>query len=61
MSTVERTLPTPVYAVVGAGDVAVQEVKDALAELKTRAQSSRERTQTRLDETRAARGMILKA
>ncbi|MBM7368004.1 heparin-binding hemagglutinin [Gordonia hydrophobica] len=52
MSTAERTFPTPVYAVVGAGDVAVQEVKDAFAELKNRAQTSRERTQTRLDETR---------
>ena len=36
MSTVERTLPTPLFAVVGAGDAAVQEVKDAVAELRTR-------------------------
>ncbi|WP_448222030.1 heparin-binding hemagglutinin [Gordonia iterans] len=48
MSTTERTLPTPVYAVVGAGDVVVQEAKDALDRLKTRAGSA----QTRLAETR---------
>lgn len=36
MSTAERTLPTPVFAAVGAGDAAVQEVKDAIADLRTR-------------------------
>ncbi|WP_132992318.1 heparin-binding hemagglutinin [Gordonia zhaorongruii] len=52
MSTAERNLPTPVFAVVGAGDVAVQEVKDALAELRTRADERRERTQNRIQSTR---------
>lgn len=48
MSTAERTLPTPVYAVVGAGDVVVQEAKDALDRLRDRAETA----QTRLSETR---------
>ncbi|WP_026919084.1 hypothetical protein [Gordonia shandongensis] len=52
MSTAERTFPTPVYAVVGAGDVAVQEVKDAFAELRTRVETSRERAEARAEETR---------
>ncbi|GAA3969985.1 heparin-binding hemagglutinin [Gordonia caeni] len=48
MSTAERTLPTPVYAVVGAGDVVVQEAKDVLDRLRDRAENA----QTRLAETR---------
>ncbi|UQE74731.1 heparin-binding hemagglutinin [Gordonia sp. PP30] len=48
MSTAERTLPTPVYAVVGAGDVVVQEAKEAYDRLRNRAETA----QTRLVETR---------
>ncbi|MFT4085654.1 MAG: heparin-binding hemagglutinin [Gordonia sp. (in: high G+C Gram-positive bacteria)] len=48
MSTAERTLPTPFYAVVGAGDVAVQEVKEAIERIRTRAESA----QARVQETR---------
>lgn len=48
MSTAERTLPTPVYAVVGAGDVVVQEAKEAYGRLRNRAETA----QTRLVETR---------
>ncbi|MFC0316620.1 heparin-binding hemagglutinin [Gordonia phosphorivorans] len=48
MSTTERTLPTPLYAVVGAGDVVVQEAKEVYDRLRTRAEAA----QTRLTETR---------
>ncbi|GAA4745272.1 heparin-binding hemagglutinin [Gordonia alkaliphila] len=48
MSTTERTLPTPLYAVVGAGDVVVQEAKEAYDRLRNRAEAA----QTRLTETR---------
>lgn len=48
MSTAERTLPTPVYAVFGAGDVVVQEAKDVYDRLRDRAENA----QTRLSETR---------
>jgi len=47
MSTAERTLPTPVYAVVGAGDIVVQETKDAIDRLRNRAETA----QARLVET----------
>lgn len=53
MSTAERTIPTPIYVVVGAGDVAVQEVKSAVATLRTRAGESREAASARIEEARA--------
>lgn len=53
MSTAERTLPTPVFAVVGAGDAAVQEVMDAVADLRTRAEARRDAAQTRIESTRS--------
>ncbi len=55
MSTTERTLPTPVYAVVGAGDVVVQEAKDVVGRLKGRAEGAQSRlseVRTKLAETR---------
>ncbi|MGC4935030.1 heparin-binding hemagglutinin [Gordonia sp. DT30] len=49
MSTVERTLANPFYAVVGAGDLAVTQVTETLAQLRERTETA----STRFGETKS--------
>lgn len=53
MTTTERTLASPFYAVVGAGDLAVKQVTDAVTQLRERTEAAGENAQARIDETRA--------
>ncbi|GAA1481093.1 heparin-binding hemagglutinin [Gordonia sinesedis] len=53
MTTAERTLANPFYAVVGAGDLAVKQVTDAVAQLRERTETAGENAQARIEETRA--------
>lgn len=52
MTTTERNLPSPFYAVVGAGDLALKQVSDAVTQIKERTEAASETAQTRFEETR---------
>ncbi|GAA2055869.1 heparin-binding hemagglutinin [Williamsia deligens] len=52
MSKNERGLATPIYAAVGAGDLALQQVNEVLSQLRERAESATETAQARVEETR---------
>lgn len=52
MSKNERGLATPIYAAVGAGDLALQQVAEVLGQLRERAESATENAQARVEETR---------
>ena len=52
MTTTERNLPSPFYAVVGAGDLALKQVSDAVTQIKERTEAAGETAQTRFEETR---------
>lgn len=52
MSTAERTLANPFYAVVGAGDLAVAQVTGAVAQLRERTETVTENASTRFEETK---------
>jgi heparin binding hemagglutinin HbhA len=48
----ERTLPNPVYAAVGAGDLVLAQFNDVVSQLRERTETATETAQARLDETR---------
>ncbi|MGV9860093.1 heparin-binding hemagglutinin [Gordonia sp. NPDC003425] len=52
MTTADRNLPTPFYAVVGAGDLAVKQVSDAVVGLRERTEAASETAQARFEETK---------
>lgn len=54
MSETTRTLANPFYAAVGAGDLAVAQFNDIVAQLRERTGSVSETAQSRLTETRSA-------
>ncbi|MCH5643998.1 heparin-binding hemagglutinin [Gordonia sp. ABSL49_1] len=49
MTTAERTYANPLYAAVGAGDYAYQQVTEALTDLRERTESAAETAQARLE------------
>ena len=53
MSTAERTLANPFYAVVGAGDLAIAQVTDVVAQLRERTETATETASTRFEETKS--------
>ncbi|WLP89165.1 hypothetical protein [Gordonia sp. NB41Y] len=52
MTTADRTLTQPFYAVIGAGDLAVSQVTEAVAQLRERTESVTDTATSRFEETR---------
>lgn len=52
MSTAERTLANPLYAVVGAGDLAFKQITGTIDSLRERTEEATGTVQTRIEETR---------
>lgn len=53
MTTAQRTLANPFYAIVGVGDLAVKQVTDAVAQLRERTETAGENAQERFTEARS--------
>lgn len=52
MSKSDRNFATPIFAAVGAGDLALQQVNEVLNQLRERTEAAAETAQTRIEETR---------
>ncbi len=52
MTTAERTLANPLYAVVGVGDLAFKQITETIDSLRERTEEASDTVQTRLTETR---------
>ncbi|GAA1457481.1 heparin-binding hemagglutinin [Williamsia maris] len=52
MSKSDRKITTPIFAAVGAGDLALQQVNEVLSQLRERTEAAAETAQTRIEETR---------
>lgn len=52
MSKSDRNLANPIYAAVGAGDLALKQVNEVIAQLRERTETATEQAQARFEETR---------
>ncbi|PZT89219.1 MAG: heparin-binding hemagglutinin, partial [Gordonia sp. (in: high G+C Gram-positive bacteria)] len=52
MTKSDRNLANPIYAAVGAGDLALKQVNEVIAQLRERTETATEQAQARFEETR---------